>query len=567
MNDLPNERGDKHLETYRGREGTKKFGPFLLDTVNQCLFRLAEDGSAEPVKLRPKAFDLLRYLVEHPGRLVTHDELLDALWGDTPVQPEVLKGHIQAIRNAMGDDAQCPRFIETYRGRGYRFIATLSGDGVAGTLRPFREHGALVGRNDELKALENALADAEAGRPQIVFVTGEAGIGKTALVEEFFGALAERPEVRATYGRCIEGFSGIAPYYVALEAMTRLVKDPASEAALDLLIAVAPAWANQLHGAMSREQRSHLQSHLDHSTKDRMLGEFIDLIETLATDNVFLLLLEDLHWADYSTIDLLSAIARRRSRAKLMIVATYRPEDAEIDRPSLRHLSHDLAVHCLSREIALRPLDETAIEEFLNLPFPGWSNELTGMVFQHSGGNPLFMVAMLDHLVKLGAMAHVDGRWQPLTALVDLPFAVPPSLSSLIESRIQRLDARQQRALEAASVAGETFNALAPAVAAGISAHHFELVCEELAQRGSFIRRNDIEVLANGVAVRQYGFVHRLYRNVLLDRQGPLQLAQSLSLIGKELENAARRTIVGPSPLNFCANCKAPETGTKHAPA
>ena len=88
----------------------REFPPFRLDTVNQCLWR--GDGAAEErVLLAPKAFDVLRYLVEHPGRLVAHDELLEALWPKTYVQPEVLKSHIAAIRAVLGDDARKPMFI------------------------------------------------------------------------------------------------------------------------------------------------------------------------------------------------------------------------------------------------------------------------------------------------------------------------------------------------------------------------------------------------------------------------------------------------------------------------
>src|SRR5260370_12153648 len=103
----------------------REFRPFRLDTVNQRLWR--GDGVAEErIPLAPKAFDLLRYLVEHPERLVTHDELLEALWPKTYVQPEVLKSHITAIRAALGDDARKPIFIETRSRRRYRFMPPVT---------------------------------------------------------------------------------------------------------------------------------------------------------------------------------------------------------------------------------------------------------------------------------------------------------------------------------------------------------------------------------------------------------------------------------------------------------
>ena len=106
---------------------TKEFAPFRLDTVNECLSGGRDDGDDERIRLTPKAFAVLRYLVSNPGRLVTQNELLEAVWPDTFVQPEVLKSQILDVRHALGDDAKDPRFIETLPRRGYQFIAPVCG--------------------------------------------------------------------------------------------------------------------------------------------------------------------------------------------------------------------------------------------------------------------------------------------------------------------------------------------------------------------------------------------------------------------------------------------------------
>jgi TolB-like protein len=103
-----------------------EFQPFRLDSENQCLWR-----GAERLTLTPKAFVMLEYLVERAGRLVTHHELLKALWRDSFVQPDVLKAHILDIRHVLGDDAKAPKFIETQPRRGYRFIASVQNAGAA----------------------------------------------------------------------------------------------------------------------------------------------------------------------------------------------------------------------------------------------------------------------------------------------------------------------------------------------------------------------------------------------------------------------------------------------------
>src|SRR6266699_7028279 len=99
------------------------FGPFALDSTNACLWR-----GAEAVALPPKTFDVLHYLVTHPDRLVTKDELLDAVWPETAVTDAVLRVAIGALRKALGDTAQTPRFIATVPRRGYRFLAPVEED-------------------------------------------------------------------------------------------------------------------------------------------------------------------------------------------------------------------------------------------------------------------------------------------------------------------------------------------------------------------------------------------------------------------------------------------------------
>jgi len=105
----------------------KEFSPFRLDTVNQCLWRHRDRRADERILLTPKAFAVLRYLVDHAGWLVTHDELLDAVWPGTHIQPQAVKKLILDLRGALGDSAKKPLFIETLHRRGYRFIASVSG--------------------------------------------------------------------------------------------------------------------------------------------------------------------------------------------------------------------------------------------------------------------------------------------------------------------------------------------------------------------------------------------------------------------------------------------------------
>src|SRR5215468_11304663 len=133
----------------------KAFPPFRLDAADQALWR-----DDQRVPLTPKAFAVLNYLVEHAGRLVTQAELLEALWPDTFVQPEVLKSQILDVRTALGDRPKEPLFIETVPRRGYRFIAPVreTGMSVPAIAEPAAPRPAGKGIAGRARALEELRA-------------------------------------------------------------------------------------------------------------------------------------------------------------------------------------------------------------------------------------------------------------------------------------------------------------------------------------------------------------------------------------------------------------------------
>ena len=158
----------------------------------------------QPVRLTNKAFTVLRYLVEHPGQLVTKDAFFAAIWPETIVSETTLTNCIGELRLALADDPKHPRFIETVHRRGYRFIAPLSSPQPVvsyqfSVLSKNKKPASapilttdncqlttrLVGREAELTQLHNLFIKAVNGERQMVFVTGEAGIGKTTLIETF----------------------------------------------------------------------------------------------------------------------------------------------------------------------------------------------------------------------------------------------------------------------------------------------------------------------------------------------------------------------------------------------
>ena len=500
---------------------TKEFPPFRLDPVNECLWRRRDDGDKERVRLTPKAFAVLHYLVNNPGRLVTQNELLGAVWPDTFVQPEVLKSQILDVRHALGDDAKNPRFIETIPRRGYHFIAPVA-DTFAATERAY-EGGTekFVGRDAELNELRKRLQRSLANQRQVVFVAGETGIGKTTLVDEFTRrAAADFPGVRVARGQCGEGYGSKEAYYPMLEALGRLCSS-GRDTVVETLAVHAPTWLAQFPPQVGCRQGDMLRREIEGATRERMLREISETLETISSERPLLLVFEDLHWADPSTVDLISALARRRSSGKLILIGTYRPVDVTLAQHPLKTLKQDLLVHQLCREIVLQPLTEGEVAEYLTIETPGVAlpQGLAALIHQHSEGNPLFMMSILDDLRDRSMIAIESGTWQIKVPIESVHLEVPESLREMIELQIEKLSADEQRVLEIASVGGLSFTSNADALGARVDQEKFETICEELSRRQHMVRRTVPRKFPDGTISQCYEFMHSLYREVFQQRQ------------------------------------------------
>ena len=157
------------------------FGPLRFDLTTNQLWR-----GEQAVALQPKPLAVLGYLAERPGQVVTKQELLKAVWAGVYVTKAVVKECVRAIREALGEDATAPRYLETVGREGYRFRAEGSGEETS----PATEEAEtrlrwMVGRMPELARLQHWLTTAAGGARQIIILTGEPGIGKTTVVDRF----------------------------------------------------------------------------------------------------------------------------------------------------------------------------------------------------------------------------------------------------------------------------------------------------------------------------------------------------------------------------------------------
>jgi len=504
------------------------FAPFALDPVNECLWK-----GLQPIKLRPKAFAVLEHLLSCPGELVTKENLIGAVWRDTFVGDAVLKVAIRQIREALSDDPKSPRFIETAHRRGYRFIGQI-GAGTAAIATPHAAAASdtrdatllnrvgvpagFVGRELALSRMHEWFGQVRRGEPKIVFVTGEAGIGKTTLVDTFTDTIALDPTVRICGGQCLEQYGMGEAYLPVLDAIRKLCRHDAQ--VVDALRAHAPMWLMEMPALLTASDRETFKREGGGTSRERMLREVGEALDALTAHAPLMLVLEDLHWSDFSTLDLISYMARRRRRAHLMVVATYRPAELIPNGHPLKSLKQDLQARQLCDELPLEYLDEDAVGQYLAARFPGhrFPLELATLIHERSEGNPLFMVHTIDHLIAERLIEADEEGWRMTTVIGTVTLGVPDSIRQLIEAQIDRLDESDQRILEAASVAGRGFQVPAVSAALDDETMDVEVRCEALARRHQFIRECRAHTLPNGQTVGRFGFVHAVYRHVLYER-------------------------------------------------
>jgi DNA-binding winged helix-turn-helix (wHTH) protein/predicted ATPase len=520
------------------------FGRFRLDP-RRGLWR----GQQE-VKLAPKALALLGFLLERAGDVITKDEVFRAVWPDTVVSDGALTSCIRELRKALQDDARQPRYIETLHRRGYRFIARASSAsppppsfGPARSAGLRSPTGALpVGREREIQQLHRWFARADEGERQIVFVTGEPGIGKTTVVEAFLSQSAAAAPIRIGRGQCVDHYGAGEPYLPVLEALTRLCREPSGDAVVRVLAQHAPTWLVQMPSLVGTGELRALRRRAQAATREGMLRELTEALEALALDAPVILRLEDLHWSDVSTLDWLAFLGRRPERARLLVLGTYRPVEVLAEEHPLKAVKGELQLHRFCHELALGRLGQADVEDYLVRRFrvggeaPSTVRSLAGQVQARSDGNPLFMVNIADDLVARGVLVERAGCWvfgMPADALT---ISVPPDVRSMIERQFDHLAAADQRVLEVASVAGTEFSA--PAVAAGLELGDAEVEasCTGLTRREQFLRTSATEEWPDGTIAARYAFLHALYREVLYERVPPGRRAALHTRVGLRVE-------------------------------
>jgi DNA-binding winged helix-turn-helix (wHTH) protein len=509
-----------------------RFDVFELDEANARLKR-----RAQVLDLPPRAFSVLCELARRPGQLVTKDALLDAVWGHRHVTESVLKSAISQLRTTLDDDAKEPKFIQTASRRGYRFIAAVrpepslasasrTGEGAAPqapALAAGRTHATpvMTGRGAALSRLHAAWDRACAGQHQLCWLAGEAGIGKTTLIDHFAGSLGA---VTIAQGQCVEQHGPGEPYLPVLEALGALSRD--DPALATLLRSVAPTWLLQLPWLCSESEREGLRRELAGTSQDRMLREFGELLDRCAQDKPVLLVTEDLHWSDHATVNLINHVTRRRGTARWMWLATFRLAEVIAEDHPLKALRHELRLHRLVEEILIEPFSEQELAAYVARRLEGADcpDAFLQALHRHTDGLPLFVANVIDDLLAQGAL-HAGALARDAQLTFDA-LSVPESLAGVMEKQIQRLPADQSALLEAASACGIEFRPTVVAQVLGREADWVAGQCDLLARRQQWLGSTQMERGVNGELEARYAFRHALVRHVFHERMGTLARAQ-----------------------------------------
>src|SRR5262245_2804430 len=428
--------------------------------------------------LRPRSLAVLRYLVAHAGRVVTKAELRQHVWGGTHVSDTVLRVCVQEIRAALGDAAAAPHYLETVEPQGYRFRLGEEPDAP-----PPRTAGPIVGRQQEIARLEDWFQRATQGTRQLVFVSGDVGIGKTTVVDQFLAQCAAGNAGRIGRGQCAAHYGEGEPYLPVFEALWQLGHGPARDAILAVLRRYAPLWLVQLPGLVNETELERLQRQVAGATPARMLRELAQALEVLTADAPLVLVLEDLQWRDRATVDLLASLAQRREPAQLLVLGTYRPVDLVLQAHPLHGLVQELGGRGLAHDLPLELLLAEDVAAYLAGRLGGpVAPALVACVHARTDGHPLFLVTIVEHLVQQRLLVRSAGQWT-LRAGVEARVAqLPQEVRQLVLRRVDTLPAAARQVLEVASAVGQAFAAAAVAAGTQDTLEAVDAVCDGLGQ-------------------------------------------------------------------------------------
>jgi DNA-binding winged helix-turn-helix (wHTH) protein len=431
-----------------------QFEDFVLD---RGAYELRRGEAVVPLQRIP--LELLCLLVERRGQLVTREEILERVWGKGVFvdSENSINTAVRKVRRALSDDPEAPRFVVTVPARGYRFVAEIRAPKTSRAAQfRARPPRAMVGRERELALLLSGLDDAASRRGRLVLISGEPGVGKTRMADEVAVA-ADAKRMAIMVGHCSEHDEAVAylPFVEILEDFIDRASNP------DVLRAALGDQAPELARLIPKLKNilPELPPPLDlppAQARRHLFNCFFDFVARIASERSILMILEDLHWADDSTLSLLDHLTQRLSDLPLMVIGTYRDAELSVTRPLTKTLE-DLLRGRLATRVRLKGLPRDGVAAMLNsLSGKSAPAVVVGEVFAETEGNPFFVEELFRHLEEENLLYDSEGQFRSKLQIAELD--APPNVRLVVARRLARLSDLTQKMLATAAVIGRFFS-------------------------------------------------------------------------------------------------------------
>jgi len=342
-----------------GQHITYVFGAFCLDTATELLWQ-----EKTSITIAPKVYCLLVYFLQNPERLISHEELFSSVWEGRFVDDSAIRLAVNNLRKALQDHSKFPEYILTVHKKGYRFtakvsihtpLASVSGDlsnplhyrAQALDLPVYHEH------SQHLTELVEALQLSTNGERRLVFLQGKQQVGKTSLLNAFLSTV-HHPKLSILRARCVPTHGIVEPYMPLLEAFERHCRAAHGKLLIEQLSALAPSWLHQMSTVLNPDELAMLHLKGAQSNAIHMLREGAELIETLSQHTSFILILDNAHWSDHDTLDLLSFLMFRCCPTKLLIIISYRACDKGDGVQRIAKMQAELVARGFGQELVMQ---------------------------------------------------------------------------------------------------------------------------------------------------------------------------------------------------------------------
>jgi predicted ATPase len=507
-----------------GASATVSFatGGLVLGTIG---YMSPEQAQGQAVTTASDVFALGVVLYEaltgqHPFPAASALGVMHAILSDVPLAPSRIRLDLppaadQIVLECLQKD---PRLRPSAADVAARLRGSMPSSPLAPAALP-QVARTLVGRAAELKVLEHAWYQASAGTGQVIAVAGEPGHGKTAMVESFLASLESgQAPVRVGRGRSSERLAGSEAYLPVLEALDSLLRNESHGSLARVMKTVAPTWHSLLGSQPGYDPLRAREATGDAgSAAHRLKREISTLLEEASRLVPTVLFLDDLHWSDAATIELLAYVASRLPSMRVLVIVTYRPSEVAHTRHPFLALKLDLQARRICREVQLGVLAYDAVARYMASEFPGheFSPAFTSFVYQKTEGHPLFMVDLLRDLRLRGVIAQNDGVWTVTQGVDSIDRGVPESVRSMIQRTIDALPDDDRQLLAAAAVQGVDFDSAAVADALRLDEAEVEERLDRLEREHAFVRFVEEATCPDRTVTLRFRFTHVLYQNAL----------------------------------------------------